>query len=175
MLALAPAEGMTLSGLDIKGFFLTADIDEPAFIRLPRNIGEDPNAPPIYWKLKKTLYGLRRSPRLSNLELNEHLKAGGYEQSKHDQCLFTRRDKDTNKLLIFVVYVDDFAIASACPRMTKELKDWIRVKYDDIEDMESLEHFIGTHVGYERAPDSLYQHLSQPAHLIKDIRFLPAH
>ena len=148
MLALSANEGMTLSGIDIKGFFLTAEIDEPAYMRLPHNLGEDPNAPSVYWKLKKTLYGLRRSPRLSNNELLDHLKAGGYKQSAEDQCLFMKRDPETNKLIMFVVYVDDFAIASACSRMTKDLKDWICKKYDEIEDSETLEHFIGTHVGY---------------------------
>ena len=171
MLALSANEGMTLSGIDIKGFFLTAEIDEPAYMRLPRNLGEDPNAPSVYWKLKKTLYGLRRSPRLSNNELLDHLRTGGYKQSAEDQCLFMKRDPTTNKLIMFVVYVDDFAIASACPRMTKDLKDWICEKYDEIEDSETLEHFIGTHVEYSQTLESMYMHLSQPAHLQKIFNF----
>jgi hypothetical protein len=162
---------MILSGLDIKGFFLTANIDEPAYMRLPKNIGEDPNAPAVYWKLKKTLYGLRRSPRLSNTELLTHLKEGGYKQSTQDQCLFMKRHAETNKLIMFVVYVDDFAIASDCLDMTKDLKDWICTKYEEIEDMDTLEHFVGTHVGYEHTVDSMYQHLSQPAHLTKIFSF----
>lgn len=47
MFALTAQHGLQLRGLDIYGAFITADID-----------GE----PPI-WKLRKTLYGLRRSPK----------------------------------------------------------------------------------------------------------------
>ena len=172
MLALAADKNMKLSGLDIKGFFLTAEIDEPAYIRLPKNMtDQDPHAPPVYWKLKKTLYGLRRSPKLSNSELTTHLIAGGYEQSPNDLCLFQNRDAETDKLLMFVVYVDDFAIASDCPIMTQQLKDWIRHKYDEIEDMDSLEHFIGTHVGYVDVDNITFMDLSQPAHLEKIFAF----
>ena len=55
--------------------------------------------------------------------------------------------------------------------MTQQLKDWIRVKYEEIEDMDSLEHFIGTHVGYTCVDDITFMELSQPAHLEKIFKF----
>lgn len=63
LLALAMILGLFLSSVDIRGAFLYASLpqDEPVYVRLPKQVC--PDGHPIYWKLNKTLYGLRESPR----------------------------------------------------------------------------------------------------------------
>ena len=168
LLALAAQHNLTLSGLDIKAAFISADIDEDIYIRLPKYMPTaDPDAPPTYWKLKKSLYGLRRSPQLFNDDLAQHIVHGGYQQSAYDRCLFFKHRAIDNKMIAFTIYVDDFAIASACPILTAELKAWIKTKYEEIEDADSLEHYVGTHIYYENIKHQRYLHLSQPSHLHK--------
>ncbi len=53
------------------------------------------------FKLKKTLYGLRQSPRVFWKFITEKLETCGLEQSKFDPCLFV------GKKVICVVYIDD--------------------------------------------------------------------
>ena len=165
LLALSSQHDMTLSGLDIKAAFISADIDGDVYVRLPKGLSDDPTEPPTYWKLKKSLYGLRRSPKLFNEDLAQHLRKGGYIQSPYDRCLFHKREGD--KLLAFVIYVDDFAICSQCEKMTADLKSHIRTKYEEVEDTESLEHYVGTHIHYDFKDGERYLNLSQPAHLQK--------
>ena len=62
MFSLAAQHGFKMRGLDIYGAFITADIDEPVYMQLPKNLLPDVNGEPPIWKLRKTLYGLRRSP-----------------------------------------------------------------------------------------------------------------
>jgi hypothetical protein len=52
-------------------------------------------------KLKKTLYGLRQSPRAFWKYITQKLETCGLEQSKFDPCLFV------GEKVICVVYVDD--------------------------------------------------------------------
>ncbi len=52
-------------------------------------------------KLKKTLYGLRQSPRAFWKYLTEKMKACDMHQSKFDPCLFV------GEKVMCIVYVDD--------------------------------------------------------------------
>jgi hypothetical protein len=52
-------------------------------------------------KLKKSLYGLKQSPRNFFLHLKGKLQKVGFTQSENDPCLFM------NYKVIYIVYVDD--------------------------------------------------------------------
>ena len=52
-------------------------------------------------KLNRSLYRLKQSPRNYFLYLKEKLEDSGFEQSKHDACLFY------SEKVICLVYVDD--------------------------------------------------------------------
>jgi hypothetical protein len=90
LLALAAQFQMSLKGLDIYGAFLTADIDEPVYIQLPKGLPNKWGEGAIF-RLHKTLYGLRRSPRAFYDSLSSYLLSIGYSKSKFDQCLFFKR------------------------------------------------------------------------------------
>jgi hypothetical protein len=64
---------MHLYGLDIFEAFITADIDEPVYVQLPKGLDpNNPDAQPI-WRLRRTLYGLNRAPKAFYDELTEFL------------------------------------------------------------------------------------------------------
>jgi hypothetical protein len=76
VLALAAQQGLHLYGLDIFGAFITAEIDEPVYVQLPKGLDPvDPEAHPI-WKLNRTLYGLKRAPKAFYDQLRLPLVAG---------------------------------------------------------------------------------------------------
>ena len=77
LLAIAAKYNMELTGCDIEGAFLTALIDEPIYIALPRGLSDDDDKP-TYARLNKSMYGLRRSPQLFQNELYHHLRMHGY-------------------------------------------------------------------------------------------------
>ncbi len=72
ILALAVDHNFILFGLDIYGAFITADIDEPVYISLPKGLPTKHGTGRIC-KLKKTLYGLKRSPRAFFDSLSLHI------------------------------------------------------------------------------------------------------
>jgi hypothetical protein len=162
LLALAAHFQMSLKGLDIYGAFLTADIDEPVYIQLPKGLPNKWGEGAIF-RLHKTLYGLRRSPRAFYDSLSSYLLSIGYSKSKFDQCLFFKRFAPDH-LLMFCIHVDDFAIASTHPQYADELISLLRQRYI-VTQSDTLETFLGIHI--ESANSSLY--LSQPGLINKII------
>jgi hypothetical protein len=80
LLALAAQQGMHLYGLDIFGAFITAEIDEPVYVQLPKGLDPtNPDAQPI-WRLRRTLYGLNRAPKAFYDQLTEFLISKGYSR-----------------------------------------------------------------------------------------------
>ena len=66
MLALTAQQGLKLRGLVIYGASITAadmEADNPVYMQLPPGLPPDIDTEPPIWKLRKILYGLRRSPK----------------------------------------------------------------------------------------------------------------
>ena len=98
--------------VDYTAAFVTAPIDKPpdydqmsdaekartgVFVQMPKGFA----IPGMVLRLKKSLYGLRNSPRNFWLYLKGKLEDIGFLQSKHDACLFY------SARVICLVYVDD--------------------------------------------------------------------
>jgi hypothetical protein len=79
LLALAAQQGYCLYGLDIFGAFITATIDEPVYVSLPAELFAVGR--PRIWKLKRTLYGLKRAPKAFYDQLTAFLISHKYHRS----------------------------------------------------------------------------------------------
>ena len=77
-------------------------------------------------KLKKSLYGLKQSPRCWNEALNKHLKKMGFEQASSEPCIY---NASGGELFLISVYVDDIILAGRSDERMKEVKDAIAEKF----------------------------------------------
>ena len=160
LLALATQTGMILYGLDIFGAFITADIDEPVYMRLPENLApKDSEGNTPIWKLKKTLYGLSRAPKAFYDDLSKYLLQNGYERCPVDPCLYKKTESETRQIF-FAIHVDDFAVAATHQDLIDDLCCTLKSKYT-ITETDNLESFLGIHI--KRYGTNLY--LSQPGHI----------
>jgi hypothetical protein len=106
LLSLAAQEGWCVHHMDVKSAFLNGDLKEvyvhqPPGFAIPDKEGKE-------LRLRKTLYGLRQSPRAWNAKLDSTLWRMGFEQSLHEAAVY-RRGNGGNVLLVGV-YVDDLVI-----------------------------------------------------------------
>ena len=104
MLILEVLLGLKSKQGDVTAAFLHADIPEGknVFVDMPRGFEQyTKSGRKKCLKLKKTLYGLRQSPRAFWKYLTEKLELTGLKQSEFDPCLFVGEE------VICIVYVDD--------------------------------------------------------------------
>ena len=162
LFALATQANMILYGLDIFGAFITADIDEPVYMRLPEHLApKDSEGNTPIWKLKKTLYGLARAPKAFYDDLSKFLIASDYERCPVDPCLY-KKTESKGRQILFAIHVDDFAVAATHQDLIDDLCSTLKRKYT-ITESDNLESFLGIHI--KRSGSNLY--LSQPGHIQK--------
>jgi len=145
LLAIALVSTLQLRQFDIKCAFLYATLPkhEQVYMRAPPGFGKKG-----YWRLLKSLYGLKQSPRLFNQHLHGTLQKQGWESCTFDPCLY--RHVESGAYL--VVVVDDMILASPSDSFTKAFYDNMSAVYD-IKDLGEPKYVIGVKV--DVGPNSL--------------------
>lgn len=93
--------------LDVTTAFLYGFLEEDVYIKAPDGVEIDDGKA---LKLKKSLYGLRQSPKCWNQRFDSFISGIGFTRSKADYCLYTLKDEESEVLL--VLYVDDVLLSS---------------------------------------------------------------
>ena len=111
LLSLAVNLNWPLYQLDVKNAFLNGDLDEEVFMRLPPGFETKFGAEKVC-KLKKSLYGLKQSPRAWFERFGKAVKRLGYDQSQADHTMFYRHSKE-GKITVLIIYVDDIILTGS--------------------------------------------------------------
>ncbi|CAL2245697.1 unnamed protein product [Prunus armeniaca] len=100
MLSLAVQFDWPVTQLDVSNAFLHGSLTETVFMQQPPGF-KDPHSPHHVFKLNRSLYGLKQSPRAWYEELYHCLLGLGFHSSIVDSSLFI---KDDATLTIIIVY-----------------------------------------------------------------------
>ena len=166
LVALSVSKGRITKQCDAKNAFChpTLPDDEICVVTPPR--GCPFSKPGTYWRLKKTLYGLRRSPRHWYQNFSGVLQEIGLKKCPHDPCVFVGKSP-TGGTIYFGTYVDDCAYFGT----DDETEQWFKQELDSrlkIDFMGPLSYYIGVHYAWGRTSDGrLTVHLSQSGHIHK--------
>jgi hypothetical protein len=139
LLALVIALDLECDQLDVVTAFLNGwlDKDEDVYIRLPNG---------RLIKLRKALYGLRRSPRLWYEELARFLASIGYKPLEADPCVFI--NPHTGGILL--TYVDDVVMITRTKHKMTALKKLIFGKFK-CHNMGPISHYLGIRIRRDRS------------------------
>jgi Reverse transcriptase (RNA-dependent DNA polymerase) len=107
LLSIAVNNGWTLHQMDIKNAFLQGTLEEEVYINLPPGHRKE-NVPNFVCRLKKSIYGLKQSPRAWYGKLSNFLISCNFKISGADSSLFIKNN--FNGITIVLVYVDDLII-----------------------------------------------------------------
>jgi Reverse transcriptase (RNA-dependent DNA polymerase) len=105
--------------LDVKNIFLYGDLKEEVCMKIPSGF-ENKQLKGKVCRLKRSLYGLKQSPRAWFDRFSMVMKKLGYQQSNADHTIFIRRKEE--KFYILVVYVDDIVLTDNDPTERRGLK-----------------------------------------------------
>ena len=177
IVSLAVKRRRTLKQGDCKNAFCQGILpdDEITIVKPP--IGDPNAAKDKYWLLKRTLYGLWRSPRHWYNKITSVLGTIGLKPNASDPCLFTGslRDPDDpaadlpSNPLIIGIYVDDFVYFSENPDVERHFEQLLS-RLITVEFMGTVDWFLGTHFQWSSSSGELSVHLSQTgfaAHLVE--------
>ena len=98
-----------------------------------------------YLLLKKTLYGLKRSPKHWFNKATPAFKSIGLKQCINAPCLFRRQNLGYAPYLYLGLYVDDFVYYSKSPQVEKAFEDKLKLLLD-IEFESNMQNFLGQKV-----------------------------
>ena len=99
-------------------------------------------------KLKKSLYGLKQSPRAWFGRFTKAIIQNGYTQCQVDHTLFVRFSSD-KRIAILIVYVDDIILTGDYKEEMERLKDFLSKEFE-IKDLGYLRYFLGMEIARSR-------------------------
>ena len=157
-LAVAMSQEMIVHQMDVSTAFLNGDIDGLIHVRPPKPFQVHGRV----WRLNKSLYGLKQSPRCWAAKFTSILTALNFQQSKADKCLFVR--KDGEELTYLLVYVDDVLIATKEPTRMSACKEALMSQLK-MKDLGKVGTFLG--IDFDHVPGSKIVTLSQRRYIDK--------
>ncbi len=150
--ALAISQKRCLKNCDIKQAFVQSSLppDEHYFIKPPK--GCPLSAPGTYWRLLRSLYGLKRAPRLWFEKLSSHLKSMGLKQSPTSPCIFMGTLIEGGPMIYVGIYVDDIIYFSSDDNVEKAFESKLST-IGDVDFMGRVSHFLGIEFTWKDLPD----------------------
>ena len=174
LIALTAYFGWDIHQLDVETAFLNADLDTEVYMKIPQGMEElihkwlqsqglNPNGDlggrkPVL-RLRKSLYGLKQSPREWNKDIDSKLKELGFRQCDADPNLYIPTFENGCFLLL---YVDDILLVGT-PDSIVNVKNMIKPLYK-MKDCGLATLFLGIRI--ERLPDGRIK-LSQTHYIEK--------
>ena len=143
LLAFSVERGMLVHQMDVVTAFLNGDLKEEIYMQQPPGyvqLGKED----LVCKLKKSLYGLKQSPRCWNEKLCKHMKLLGYRESGADPCVFIRLDTE-KRLQIIAVYVDDLILIAETVEEMQQIKRCLSDHFK-MKDMGKLHYCLGVNI-----------------------------
>lgn len=135
-----------LQQLDVKNAFLNGDLEEEVYMDSPPRFEEKFQS--RICKLKKSLYGLKQSPRAWFEKFIKSVKGQGYAQAQSDHSMFFKHSKD-GKIAVLIVYVDDIILTGDKLIEMERLKKSLASNFE-IKDLGTLLYFLGMEVARSR-------------------------
>ncbi|GKD46268.1 retrotransposon protein, putative, ty1-copia subclass, partial [Tanacetum coccineum] len=125
ILALTVCKDYELEQLDVKMAFLHRNLKEVICIRQPPGY-EQGNKVCL---LKKSLYGLKQSPRQWYRRFDEYMLSNGFKRSSYDSCVYYR-SYAPGEYIHLLLYVDDMMIACKSKAKIRSTKSLLKNESD---------------------------------------------
>ena len=141
-ISLAATHGWDLHQLDNKNVFLHGDLAENVYMEQPPGFVAQGEIGKVC-RLRKSLYGLKQSPRACFGKFNEVIEKVGMQKSKSDHSVFYRNSQAG--IILLVVYVDDIIVTGNDMAGISSLKSFLHGQFHT-KDLGMLKYFLGVEV-----------------------------
>jgi len=146
LFALSVVRNWSTFGFDIKTAFLYGSLDTDIYMEQPRGFETDSRV----CKLKRSIYGLKQSPRMWNERFTACLKSCGLTPIDSEPCVFRADSAE----LVVCIYVDDGLIFTRDPAEAHKLLRKLKKEFDMREIL--VDKYLGMQI--KRSEQSLVIH-----------------
>ncbi|RVX00023.1 Retrovirus-related Pol polyprotein from transposon TNT 1-94 [Vitis vinifera] len=161
LLAFVAHEDLELDQLDVKTAFLHGELDELIYMQPPEGFGEGIKDGQVCL-LKKSLYGLKQSPRQWYKRFDKYMLDIGFNRSSHDGCVYFKLTDDS--MVYLLLYVDDMLVACKEKRHLEQVKEMLKAEFE-MKDLGSAKRILGMEIERDRSKRVL--RLSQNSYISK--------
>ena len=133
------------NAMNVETAFLNGELREEVYMSLPPGFDKGKNH--HVCKLKKSIYGLKQSPRAWFDRFSKVLKSEGYQQSLSDHTMFVL--KKESLIIILIVYVDDIILTGNDTEEITRIKMALNKEFE-VKDLGNLKYFLGMEVARSR-------------------------
>jgi len=135
----------------VKNMFSHGDLQEEVYMKLPPGCIMQTQGNIQVCRLRKSLYGLKQSPRAWFERFTKFMKSIGYKQSNSDHTIFLKIDKKAITALI--VYIDDIIVTGNNLEEKKALQNHLAQEFE-MKSLSHLKYFLGIEVS--RSKDGIF-------------------
>ncbi|GKA43986.1 retrotransposon protein, putative, ty1-copia subclass [Tanacetum coccineum] len=161
LLSIVAMHDYELEQLDVKTTFLHGELEEDIYMEQPEGF-VIPRKENLVCKLKKSLYGLKKSSRQWYKRFDTFMLSQSFKISDYDSCVYL---KFVNGSPIYLLlYVDDMLIATKDKAQIEKLKGQLSNEFD-MKDLGATKKILGMEIIRERQSGKLY--LSQQGYVEK--------
>ena len=132
-LTIAAALDLEVEQLDVVTAFLGSDLEEEVYVKLPEGILGGPRIV----RLRKSLYGLKQSPRCWYITIDTFILSElGFTRCRFDTCIYIRESDG----MMIVLYVDDMLLIGKADAVA-EVRKKIAGRFD-VVCLGPVKHFL---------------------------------
>jgi hypothetical protein len=152
MLSVAAAFDFEIEQMDVKTTFLHGDLEEEIFMKQPEGYAVK-GKKELVCKLKKSLYGLKQSPRMWYQKFDTYMLGLGFTRSKEDHSVYSKLIGD--HLIYLVLYVDDMLLIGNNKEIIQDVKTQLSSKFD-MKDLGASNFILGMEIKRDRKRRKLW-------------------
>ncbi|GJS34884.1 retrovirus-related pol polyprotein from transposon TNT 1-94 [Tanacetum coccineum] len=154
-----------LEQLDVKTAFLHGNLEEVIYMKQPPGY-EQGNKVCL---LKKSLYGLKQSPRQWYRRFDEYMLSNGFKRSSYDSCVYYR-SYAPGEYIYLLLYVDDMLIACKSKAEIGSTKSLLKKEFD-MKELGEAKKILGMEIVRDRSRKILRVSQSGIEQTMKDYPF----
>lgn len=154
LFTLACHMGYEIHAMDVKTAFLNAAIDTDIWVAQPPGFAQ-PGRERDVCKLRRSLYGLKQSPKLWYETFVSYMTDLGFQRLRKDRCVFLRRD--TTHSIFLGLYVDDIIIVAPDSSKVGLIKQALHQRFH-MTDLGPLKAILGWEIERNPSVGSMFIH-----------------
>ena len=139
--------------MDVKTTFLHGELEEIVYMVQLEGFTQH-GQEHLVFKLKKSLYGLKSSPRQWYKIFDFYMTRIGYKRCEYDYCVYVRSLDDGSSIFL-LLYVDDMLIAAKSMSEVNKLKTLLSREFD-MKDVGPFKKILGMEIHRDRALGKLW-------------------